>query len=69
MNQSDPFPLGGRPRIPTKKEVANIIALLIQKYRHSNTILPTEQLTVEQVDVILDGIKDMIYQHEELPRE
>lgn len=64
------FKSPGMPSAPSKKDIANAVAMFAMKYRVHNHIFPYEQLTHDQVDEILDGIEDMLYQYEELrPRK
>lgn len=50
----------------TKKNVAAAIIVLVAKYRQANGIKSHEQLSVEEVDEIVDGVNEMILEYEEL---
>lgn len=60
------FQFPGMGSAPSKRQLADAIVIINNKYRVHNHILPTEQLTHEQIDVILDGVRDMLYKLEEL---
>lgn len=64
MNQ--PFRFPGMGSQPSKRQLADAIVIINNKYRGHHHILPTEQLDHEQIEVILDGVRDMLYQLEEL---
>lgn len=59
-------PMFGVPKAPQKKDLATAAIVFIEKYKAYNQITATESLTCEQVDGILAGVKQFIYQHEEL---
>lgn len=54
------------PPIITKRHIADFVAALVQKYRESKYIVSTEQLTYQQVEEIVDGVRHLVYQLEEL---
>lgn len=55
---------------PSKREIADAVILVNTKYRIAKHILQHEQLTYEQVEEMLDGVRHLMYQLEDLkPRK
>lgn len=66
------FGLGddGLPPVPSKAQLAEATVLFVVKYRAHFHLLPTESLTLEQVEQVVDGFRQFIYQYEEIrPRK
>lgn len=60
------FKFPGMPSAPSKRDVANAVVTFVTKYKSHKHIFPYEQLTHQQVEEIVDGVRDMIYEYEEL---
>lgn len=50
--------------IPLRGELVDAVIIMLAKYRGHYHLLDYEVLTHEQIEQVLDGVRDMIYQHE-----